>query len=52
MLYRKSYETIEKWVDDGKKALLIDGARQVGKTTIIRECLQNKKVNFIELNQL
>ena len=50
MLYRKSYETIEKWVDDGKKALLIDGARQVGKTTIIRECLQNKKVNFIELN--
>ena len=36
MLYRKSYEYIKQWYYNSEKALLIDGARQVGKTTLIR----------------
>ena len=37
MLYRKFYETLRAWKKDGcKKALLVDGARQIGKTTLIR----------------
>ena len=37
MLYRKFYDELIKWYNQEKKlALLIDGARQIGKTTIIR----------------
>lgn len=52
MLYRKSYKEIEKWLFDNKKALLVDGARQVGKTTAIRNCLLAHSINYIELNLL
>lgn len=31
MLYRKTSEQINAWIDFGKEALLITGARQVGK---------------------
>lgn len=37
MLYRKAYEKLREWKEsDKKKALCIFGARQIGKTTIIR----------------
>ena len=38
MLYRKFYDELVKWYKQEKKlALLIDGARQIGKTTLIRQ---------------
>ena len=50
MLFRKIKKEIEKWIDDGKDALLITGARQVGKSYIIRETLNEKGKDFIEFN--
>ena len=50
MLYRKVYDEIKKWINDDKRSLLVDGARQVGKTTIIRECLEDNNVDYIEIN--
>ena len=38
MLYRKAYAKLEEWKHEShRKALCIVGARQIGKTTIIRE---------------
>lgn len=48
MLYRKIKTKIQEWIINGKQPLLIDGARQVGKTTIIRDSL--KSVDFVEFN--
>lgn len=53
MLFRK----IEKLIDthlksDSKKILLIDGARQIGKTYIIRHTGKKLFKNFIELNMV
>ncbi|HBD05874.1 MAG TPA: AAA family ATPase [Firmicutes bacterium] len=50
MLVRKIEEQINKWIDDSEKALLLSGARQVGKTYIIRKCLKNKGCDFVEFN--
>jgi uncharacterized protein len=43
-------ENIQKWIDTSKKALLIDGARQVGKTYIIREMLSRNHIPYFEIN--
>ena len=49
MLYRKIEKIIEEHLQsDSKKILLIDGARQVGKTYIIRYVGQKLFKNFIE----
>ena len=51
MLYRKIESELERFYEnDGKEALLIDGARQVGKTTIIRAFAQKHFDHFIEIN--
>lgn len=50
MLKRKIIETIREWYKESKSALLIDGARQIGKTTIIKEFLKETKNNVVELN--
>lgn len=51
MLYRKIEPLIEAHLKSGtQKILLIDGARQVGKTYIIRHVGQRMYENFIELN--
>lgn len=53
MLYRKIENLIEEHLrSDSKKILLIDGARQVGKTYIIRHVGQKLFENFIELNMV
>lgn len=52
MLRRKIEKEIKDWVTAGKKALLIDGARQVGKTYIIRSVLQKENCDYIEFNLL
>lgn len=50
MLFRKIKKQIEEWILEGNDALLITGARQVGKSFIIRETLKEKAVDFIEFN--
>ena len=46
---RKIYERMRKWKDDsdGKSALLIKGARRVGKSTIVEEFARNEYKSFI-----
>ena len=50
MLYRKIKKIIDEWIGNGKDALLVTGARQVGKSFIIRESLIEKKVDYVEFN--
>ena len=51
MLFRKIQSLIEKYLKNpGNKILLIDGARQVGKTYIIRDSGKKLFKNYIELN--
>ena len=52
MLHRKIEEKIIDWIRNSKKALLIDGARQVGKTFIIRKVLEDEGCDYIEFNLL
>ncbi len=53
MLYRKIESLIEVHLQSGsKKILLIDGARQVGKTYIIRYVGERLFENFIEINMV
>lgn len=51
MLKRKAWNKLEKWKKDkNKKVLCIVGARQIGKTTLIRQFGKEKYENFIEIN--
>ena len=51
MIKRKIFKRLEKMHEDGGKyALLVDGARQVGKTYIIREFAKTHYESFIEIN--
>ena len=50
MLYRGIETKILEWLSGDRRALVIDGARQVGKTYTIRRCLKQAKVNYIEIN--
>lgn len=50
MLHRKIEKAIVSWIHNSKKALLIDGARQVGKTYIIRKILEKESCPYIEFN--
>ena len=53
MLYRKIEKIIEEHLKSNtKKILLIDGARQVGKTYIIRHVGQRLFKNYIEINMV
>ena len=51
MLKRKIISELEAWLQDGaKKALLLKGARQVGKTTTIRAFAKQHYKHFVEIN--
>lgn len=53
MLYRKIAALIEKHLPSAsRKILLIDGARQVGKTYIVRHVGKKLFKNFIEVNMI
>ena len=53
MLYRKITSKIEEHLKSkSQKILLIDGARQVGKTFIIRHVAEKLFENFIEINMI
>lgn len=50
MLWRKKENQITAWIKEGKQALLVTGARQVGKTFLIEECLKKEKKDFVYFN--
>ena len=51
MLYRKIVRRIEEYLSsDSKQLLLIDGARQTGKSYIVRWVGQRMFPNYIEIN--
>ena len=53
MLYRKIESYIENYFNsNSNKILIIDGARQIGKTYIIRHVSQKLFENFIEINMI
>ena len=52
-MYRKDSIIIEEWLKSSNKALLVTGARQIGKTWLIREEIAQSgytkfEVNFID----
>ena len=48
---RKIYDRLLSWKEDpDRKALLVRGCRQIGKTYIIREFLRNEYSGYIEVN--
>ena len=50
MLQRKIEKQIWNWLENDRKALLIEGARQVGKTSVIRKVLEDAKRKYVEFN--
>lgn len=52
MLKRKISEKIKRFFEYQEKALLITGARQIGKTFIIRQYAKETGKNFVEINFL
>lgn len=50
MINRKIEKRINEWIKKPSHALLISGARQVGKTYTIRKCLENSACHYIEIN--
>lgn len=49
MLRRKAEKVLLNWLE-GKDALLITGARQIGKSYLVREFLKDKFDHFVEIN--
>ena len=52
-MYRKDSVTIVEWIKNSNKALLVTGARQIGKTWLIRDVIDRSgytkfEVNFID----
>lgn len=50
MLKRKVEDRIRSWLRSSQTALLVSGARQVGKTWTIRKCLKEEGCDYLELN--
>ena len=51
MLRRKAYDSLLEWKNqNGKKALCIIGARQIGKTTLVRNFGTKEYEYFVEIN--
>lgn len=51
-MFRIAETKILTWLTDSRKALLITGARQVGKTYLVRETLKTHEIPFFEINFL
>ena len=52
-MYRKDSVTVGEWLKKSNKALLVTGARQIGKTWLIRDEIEKSgykkfEVNFID----
>ena len=56
-MYRKDSAFISDWINNSTKALLVTGARQVGKTWLIKDEIEKSKyskfeINFIDQNDM
>ena len=51
-MYRKYKKRIQDWINNSKTSLLIYGARQVGKTYLVREMLHRNNISYCEYNLL
>ena len=49
-MYRKNSIIIEEWLKSSNKALLVTGARQTGKTWLIREEIAKSEYTKFEVN--
>lgn len=50
-MYRKAEQILQKWkANKNKKALLVTGARQIGKTYLVRQFGKANYDNFVEIN--
>ena len=50
-MYRKLKAQVNNWIlNNSKEALLLTGARQVGKTFLIRDLLKSNKCDYVEFN--
>ena len=49
MFKRKIYNKIKEWKDtsQGKTALLIEGARRIGKSTVVEEFARNEYKSYV-----
>ena len=50
MIRRTVDAQLNKWIETSQKALIVTGARQVGKTFSIRQALLANHCNYLELN--
>lgn len=50
MIKRSAETALNDWILNGKDALLLTGARQIGKTYLIRQCLANSGIPYVEFN--
>lgn len=50
MIKRSAETALNNWILNGKDALLLTGARQIGKTYLIRQCLANSGIPYVEFN--
>jgi len=50
MLWRKAEKHINEWIASGTSALLVTGARQIGKTYLIRHALEASEFSWVEFN--
>ncbi len=49
-MYRKDSLTLEDWIHNSNKALLVTGARQTGKTWLIRDEIEKSEYEKFEIN--
>ena len=50
MIEREAKQAVNDWISNGKDAFLLTGARQIGKTYLIRQCLQESDYSYLEIN--
>lgn len=49
-MFRKEAITIKEWIENSNKALLVTGARQIGKTWLIRDEIDKSGLKRFEIN--
>lgn len=49
-MFRKESVTVREWLDHSNKALLVTGARQTGKTWLIRDEIEKSRYTRFEIN--
>ena len=49
-MYRKDSVTVAEWIKNSNKALLVTGARQIGKTWLIRDEIEKSGYTKFEIN--